>query len=105
MKYKFFSIPSYSDIKITRIHSIFERTESGKSWKAKPRETTANEITTEEYTNYVRSVDFMNGFFGGTCRAEKNYTYCGYIPVKITLVNPSRTEKHVEYFKFEKIML
>lgn len=98
--YRNFSIPDYSDVQIVRTHMVFERTDSGKSWKKNPSVTDIRKITTEEYNNYVRSINFMNGFCGGSCRAEKGYTPCGYIPVKITLVNPSGTEKHTETYRF-----
>lgn len=87
---------------IEKTKKVFSRTESGKNWKTKPDTTETEKITAREYFNLVNSVSFMNGFLGGYARAEKGYTYYGYIPVKITLINPGRTEKHVETYKFIK---
>lgn len=80
---------------------VYTRTASGKSWTAKPAETMTENVTREHYLNFVNSTRFFNGLFGGTARNYYGYTAAGYIPVKCTSVNPSRTEKHVVTFKFE----
>ena len=96
--YRYFGITTLATI--THEHAVYYRTASGKGWQSKPAETGFEVITCESYNNYVRSIPFMNNFDGASCRAEWGYTYAGYIPVKITLVNPSGTEKHVERYKF-----
>lgn len=96
--YRYFGITTSATI--TREHAVYYRTASGKGWRSKPAETGTEVITCESYNNYVRSVPFMNGWPGASCRAEWGYTGAGYLPVKITLINPSQTEKHIERYRF-----
>lgn len=89
---------------ITMTRKTFTRTESGKSWKSKPESVKTATITETEYNNRAgrETIKFWNGFLGGTCRAEYGYSYIGYTPLRITLVNPSRAEKIVETYRIEK---
>lgn len=96
--YRHFRIYTHAEIHM-RVEK-FCRTASGKGWQKKPYEVTEEMLTDEQYSNRVQSVSFMNGFCGGKAMAEQGYTRAGYIPVKITLVNPDATEKHVEYYSF-----
>ena len=87
---------------ITMTRRTYNRTASGKGWKANPTTEETEVITEENYRNRSsrEAVRFMNGFCGGRCWAEYGYTYHGYNPIKITLVNPSNDEKIVEIFEF-----
>lgn len=96
--YRYFGIAT--DARITRHEEVYHRTASGRGWQSRPAEIRDEEITTEQYNNYVRSIPFMDSFEGASCRASWGYTAAGYIPVSITLVNPSQTEKHVEKYRF-----
>ena len=88
------------EIRLTQ--KVYERTASGKGWKSQPSETTEKTINREYYNNMAsdESIDFWNGFCGGTCRAYKTYTTIGYVPYKIVRVNPEGTEKHIDEFDF-----
>lgn len=99
MDYRKFSFTN-NNVTIHHTKEIYHKSASGRSWKRKPDETTRETITAQNYTNYVTSIPFFNGFFGGTCRAEMGYTPAGYIPVKITTISPDRAEKHYDYFTF-----
>lgn len=85
-------------IKHTRYE--YERTESGKSWKTKPAIETSEIVDTEFYNNFVDSISFFNGFFGGTCRGYRGYTMAGYLVRTITTINPSRDRKFIDTFDF-----
>lgn len=102
MKYQYFTFENKL-FKITHTRETFKRTKTGRNWKSKPTEETRETVPPEFYENFVRSIPFFNGFMGGTCRAEHNYTGAGYIPTKITTISPDRAEKHIDYFTFEYI--
>ena len=87
------------NITIEHVKKVYSITENG-NFKRKPETEYIETVTGEFYENFIRSVSFFNGFCGGTCRAYKAYTVCGYIPVKVVTVNPSRTEKHIDIFNF-----
>ena len=78
----------------------FERTDSGKSWRAKPYSTTT-ELINE--TNYHRTTsDETQRFFrriGGGEHAERSYTKAGYIVTRLTSTNPSKDEKIARHFE------
>lgn len=78
----------------------YTRTASGANWKSKPDSTVKEEITRAQFENYTSrdTIRFFNGFCGGSCRATYGYTFAGYVPVKITLINPDHTEKEVDRF-------
>lgn len=79
----------------------YSRTESGKSWKKNADSFTVETVNRQFYENATspETLRFFNGFMGGSCRAERTYTPYGYVPVRVTLVNPSRTEKTVETWR------
>lgn len=84
-------------MKITKTIEYYGRTASGKSWQKNPYKRTVEEIDKRCYDNYV-APEAMR-FFGS--RAEYNYTCAGYLPTRVTSVNPDRTMKVVAKFKFE----
>lgn len=88
---------------ITKTVETYHLTASGKSWKKNPDNVNTETVNEQHYRNYVDSVSFFNGFGGGTCRAERGYTYAGYIPVRITTISPDRQTKLVARFKFDLI--
>lgn len=96
--YNNFTFNGYN-ARIEHTKKIYDTTASG-NFRKKPYETTTEIVDREFYINFVRSVSFFNGFFGGTCKAFWNYTSAGYIPVKITTINPGRTEKYIDEFRF-----
>lgn len=96
--YNNFTFDLYSG-QIEHTKKVYDTTENG-NFRKKPYETTTEIVDREFYINFVRSVSFFNGFLGGTCRAFWNCTRAGYVPVKITSINPGRTEKYIDEFKF-----
>jgi hypothetical protein len=100
MNYKNFSFTNENYL-IFRERETYHRTESGKSWKSKPTETESPVFNTpEQYTNFITSIPFFNGFFGGTCRAEHGYTGAGYLPRKVITISPGHDIKYVDRFSF-----
>ena len=89
-------------IKITMIEKTFERTLSGKSWRKNCIESQEKIISKEEYDNYISSMGFFRNL-GGSERAYKNYTCCGYIVTRLISVDPSNSIKIERNFKFEYI--
>lgn len=89
--------------KITHTKTEYAKTASGKSWRAVPVSETTETVTAKFYENFVQSIPFFDGFFGGTCRAQFSYTAAGYIPVKIVTVNPDGTQKFIDTFTFDYI--
>ena len=86
---------------ITHTRKHYERTATGKSWKATPTEEKTERVTAQHYTNYVTSIPFFNNL--GTCRAVHNYTAAGYLPVTITSISPDKNEKYIDSFSFEYV--
>ena len=86
--------------KITQTTETFTLTASGKSWRSKPDTVETEEITMENYRNYINSVPFFNGFCGGTCRAYYSHTFLGYTPTRVTTISPGREVKKVANFRF-----
>jgi hypothetical protein len=100
MDYKKFSFTDGSYL-ITYTTETYGRTKSGKGWKSKPDEVKTEVVNAQFYTNYVQSIPFFNNFgFGAYCRATRNYTVAGYLPVVITTVSPGREVKRVTKFTF-----
>lgn len=62
-------------------------------------ETKENEITEEQYNNYLSSCSFFRRL-GGSETVTKSYTSRGYKPVKLVSVSPDRSEKVIREFKF-----
>lgn len=87
---------------IEHIKEIYNRTESGKSWKKAPSKTIRENVDYNFYWNCIDSMKFFNSFGGGTCRGYKEYTYCGYMTTKIVRVSPDKTTKIVDYFNFTR---
>lgn len=89
---------------ITMTRSTYSRTASGKGWKTNPDKVERKAISRENYENRTapENIRFMNGFCGGTCRAERGYTYHGYKVTKVTLVSPARDERIIERFSFDE---
>ena len=53
-------------------------------------------IDARNYACYISSIGVFKD------RIYKNYTYCGYIPTRITCINPDNSVKIERIFKFEK---
>lgn len=88
---------------ITRECAVYTRTASGKGWKRTPDTVTRETVTVDFYNNFIKSVDFFNAWGdGASCRAERGYTFAGYIPVKVVTVSPYQETKQVDVFTFEK---
>ena len=72
-------------------------TKYGKKWVMK------NAETEQIFFDTVKTIANSVGFFrrlGGTERLEKNYTSMGYVPVKLTSINPDKTAKTIRKFKY-----
>lgn len=79
----------------------YTRTESGKSWKAKPDDIEKNVFKPINYTYYIQSIPFFNNFGGGaSCRAAYSHVTPGYLPTRVTSVSPYRESKKVACFEF-----
>ena len=102
MKYRNFVFYSRNDKSITIEHTkrVYGITESG-NFKRKPETEYTEIVSGEFYENFIRSIDFFNGFMGGKCRAERNYTVVGYLPTKVITTSPNRAEKHIDTFTFK----
>lgn len=84
---------------IEHVKKVYYTNENG-NFKRKPGKEYAENVTSEFYENFIRSITFFNGFMGGTCHAENAYTAAGYIPVKVVTISPDKSEKHVDTFTF-----
>jgi hypothetical protein len=81
--------------------STYERTASGKSWKAKPDDIEKNVFKPLNYTYYIQAIPFFNNFGGGaSCRATYNHVMPGYLPTRVTSISPYRESKKVACFEF-----
>jgi hypothetical protein len=72
-------------------------TKDGKKWVMK------NAETEQIFFDTVKTIANSVGFFrrlGGVERLEKNYTSMGYVPVKLTSINPDKTVKTIRKFKY-----
>ena len=86
-------VSDFDGITITMRKDWFRRTAGG-NWQRKPWKTTTEEITAEQYINTI-----THPWRGD--RTERGYTYAGYIPVKITNVEPAfRNDKFTATFCF-----
>ena len=92
---------AFDGYKIQLIEKRFSKTPSGKSWKANADKEKTTIISFKEYFNYISSVDFFKNL-GGTERVEKGYTIAGYIPTKLTSINPSKDVKIIRQFKITR---
>lgn len=86
--------------KIEYTLETYNRTESGKSWKSKPESTETGVYDRKQYENCTGD-DTLRFFrrLGGSETVVRSYTSQGYIPVKVTSCDPSRTIKKVRTFK------
>ena len=91
----------FSHYKIQLIETRYSKTDSGKSWRTKADAEETKTISFDEYFNYISSVQFFKNL-GGTERIEKGYTVGGYIPTKLTSINPSKDTKIVRQFKITR---
>ena len=66
-----------------------------KAFPRKPQQSETYQISARNYACYVTSIGFFRD------RVTKEYTGAGYIPVKLTCVNPDRTMKIERIFKIE----
>lgn len=81
--------------------STHSRTESGKSWKAKPDDIEKNVYKPINYTYYIQAIPFFNNFGGGaSCRATYSNVMPGYLPTRVTSISPDRNTKKVAIFEF-----
>ena len=78
----------------------YNSTDSKKSWKRKPYEVEKLVYSPKEYTNYITSIPFWNGFCGGTCRGYENTTVAGYLPTRVVTISPYRDTKIITTFRF-----
>ena len=77
----------------------YERTESGKNWKSNPTETEITTINQETYNNiFSKETQAFFRNLGGFERITKTYTCEGYIPTRLTSINPDKTKKIIRYF-------
>lgn len=84
--------------KITEVHEYYEKSESAKSFSKKPKTVESKEITAENYLNQCTWI----GAWLGVKVTGRSYTYCGYIPTRLTSVRPDGCAKSVITFKFSK---
>ena len=68
---------------------------AGSQWKL--LESKEENITKENYLNIINSCKFFRNL-GGFERITKTYTCEGYIPTKLTSINPDKTKKVIRYF-------
>lgn len=86
-------------MKITATEKKYNATAGG-NWKSKPF-AEVKTVSREFYDNYVGSISFFNGFFGGTCRGYRSYTRAGYLVTDVTTISLNRDEKITMHFDFD----
>lgn len=101
MSYSNFSFFHRNNNKLIIEHTkkVYHTNENG-NFRRTPDTVYTERVNGEFYENFVRSITFFNGFMGGRCNAQSNYTPAGYIPTKIITTSPDRNEKHVDTFTF-----
>jgi len=84
---------------ITMITKEYDRTDSGKSWKSKPR-TVEEKTITEEQLKMMTSDETCRWFrrLGGSETVQRTYTAIGYVPYKLASISPNRSIKRVREF-------
>ena len=86
---------------ITFTKKSYSLTGSGHYWKNVPDSIESETVTPEFYRNYIQSIPFFANFGGrASCRAYRNYTAAGYIPVKVVTVSYDGCKKIVAEFSF-----
>lgn len=102
---------------LTMVSETYSRTESGKSWRTQPDETTTETFPWDrrDVTDGARygedvhravTADDTLAFFrrlGGSERAERSYTPVGYIVTRQTSSNPDRTIRRVRKFRITDV--
>ena len=102
---------------LTIVTETFSRTDSGKSWRTVPDETTTETLPwdrrdvgfDERYGESVHlkitSDDTLRWFrrLGGSEYAERSYTPHGYIVTRLVSSDPSRTVRKVRRFRFTEV--
>jgi len=68
---------------------------SRKAFPKKPQETVTENITARQYACYISSIGFFKD------RVTLGNTAAGYIPIRLTCVNPDRSLKIERTFKIE----
>ena len=65
---------------------------------------TAETVETADTTYYLNTVEAIPFFrnLGGYERTEKEYTYIGYIPTKVTSISPDKNTRVIRVFKLVK---
>jgi len=89
--------------KYTMTVSTYSRTDSGKSWRSKPDEVEAKEISQGQYERQT-SKGTQQWFrrLGGSETAQRSYTSSGYIITRLTSCSPDREIKKVREFSPSK---
>jgi len=88
-----------SNTKFNFIEESYDRTDSGKSWKSKPYETTKKIVDVKFHTNMT--CDDTCKFFrrlGGAESVTRSYTSQGYIVTRLVSMNPGRDVRKVRTF-------
>ena len=114
---------------LTITTETYSRTESGKSWKSKPDETTTETMPWDhrDYSNSATSAvgmlpsggrqsgedkhrkitdsDTLQWFrrIGGSEHAERSYTPVGFIVTRLVSSNPDRTVRKVRRFRITDV--
>ncbi len=88
-----------SDVKLKLTEKQYSRTESGKSWKAKPDAVKTETITAAQHENFtsLETRRFFRGL-GGSESVTRGYTSEGYIVVELISCDPARTIRKVRKF-------
>ena len=86
--------------KIIMIEETYNKTASGKSWSKKGVTITEGEITSKQYANILNATSFFRSL-GSSERIEKGYTIAGFIPTRLSSINPSKDIKIIRRFKIE----
>lgn len=84
--------------KITKIHEYYEKSATSRRFSSKPETVETEEISGENYLNICTWI----GQWLGVKVTGKSYTYCGYIPSRLTSTRPDGNAKSVTIFKFSK---
>jgi hypothetical protein len=84
--------------KITKIHEYYEKSATARYFSSKPKTVETEEISGENYLNICTWI----GQWLGVKVTGKAYTYCGYIPSRLTSTRPDGNARSVTIFKFSK---
>ena len=84
--------------KIIQIHEYYEKSPTARNFPKKPKTIETEETSGKHYLNHMT---WINTWLGVKVTG-KSYTYCGYIPNRVTSVRPDGCAKSVTMFKFVK---